>query len=116
MIIANVKCEMCPKMFVDPRCTFPRRVTNKNKNIHGSNKGLGRFRATFDETLDCEQVGHLKLLESRLFGLTYTEVRQLAYQLAENNEIERGLNRLKKKKKGWIGLDRVQKPEIILFT
>lgn len=49
----------------------------------------------FDETLDCEQVGHLKRLESRLFGFTYTEVRQLAYQLAEKNGIERGLNRKK---------------------
>ena len=86
-------------MFAVLRCTLRRRVTNKNKNIHGYNKGLDRFRATFDDTLDCEQVGHLKLLESRLFRLTYTEVRQLAYQLAEKNGIERGLNR--KKMAGW---------------
>jgi hypothetical protein len=99
-------------MFAVPRCTLRRRVTNKN--IHESNKGLGRFRATFDATLDYEQVGHLKLLESRLFGLTYTEVRQLAYQLAEKNGIEHGLNR---KKKGWMGLDsRDEKIEILLFT
>lgn len=93
MIIANVKC--ASKEFAVPRCTLGRRVTKKNKNIHGSNKGLGRFRATFDESLDCEQVDHLKLLKSRLFGLTYTEVRQLAYQLAEKNGIECGLSRQK---------------------
>jgi len=80
VIIANVKC--ASEMFAVLRSTLGRRVTNESKNIHGSSKGLGRFRATFDETLDCEQVGHLKLLESRLFGLTYTELRQLAYQLA----------------------------------
>jgi len=68
-------------MFAVPRCTLRRRVTNKN--FHGSNNGLGRIRPIFDEISDCELVDHLKLLESRLFGLTYTEVRRLAYQLAE---------------------------------
>jgi len=95
-------------VFAVPRCALRRRVTNK-KNIHGSNKGLGRFRATFDETLDCEQVGHLKLLESRLFGLTYTEGRQLAYQLAEKNGIERGLNC--QKMGGWDRIVGFKKPK-----
>jgi hypothetical protein len=68
-------------MFAVPRWNWASH--EQKQNIHGSSKGLGRSRTTFDETLDCEQVGHLKLQESRLFGLTYTEVRQLAYQLAE---------------------------------
>jgi hypothetical protein len=90
------------------------RTNKKKKDIHGSNKGLGRFRATFDETLDCEQVGHLKLLESRLFGLTYTEVRQLAYQLAEKSGIERGLNC--QKMAGWDRIVGFKRTEILLLT
>jgi len=104
VIVANVKCEMCLKSVCGSTVytSSARHEQTKKKNSHGSNKGLGRFRATFDETLDCEQVGHLKLLESRLFGLTYTEVRQLAYQLAGKNGIERGLNC---QKNGWMGQD-----------
>jgi len=50
------------KMFVVPQATLCRQVTNINKNIHGANKGLGRFRTTLDETLERELVAHLKLL------------------------------------------------------
>jgi hypothetical protein len=82
---------------------------SRTKKNYGSNKGLGRFRATFDETLDCEQVGHLKLLESCLFGLTYTEVRQLSYQLAEKNGIDPGLNR--QKMPGWDRIVGFKKPK-----
>jgi hypothetical protein len=42
----------------------------------------------------------MHLLESRLFGLTCTKVRELAYQLAENNGIEPGFSH-KTKMAGW---------------
>jgi hypothetical protein len=53
----------------------------KNKNIRGSSKGLGRFLATFDKPLEREPVGRLTLLDSRLFGSTCIEVRQLVKSL-----------------------------------
>jgi hypothetical protein len=65
-------------------------------------KGLGHFQATFFETLDRELAGHLKLLESFLFGLTCPEVRQFAYHLAERKGIER---RFSRENNGWMGLD-----------
>lgn len=69
------------KMFVVPQATLRRQVININKNIHEANKGLGHFRTTFNETLECELVAHLKLLESCLFGLTCTKVRELLKSL-----------------------------------
>jgi hypothetical protein len=51
-------------------------------------------------SLECELVGHLKLLESRLFGMSCTEVRELAYQLAEKNGIEHRFSH-EKKMAGW---------------
>jgi len=69
------------EMFVVPQATLCRRETNINKNIHGTNKGLGRFRTALDETLERELVAHLKLLESCLFGLTCTKVRKLVKSL-----------------------------------
>jgi hypothetical protein len=59
-----------------------------NKNIHGASKGLGRFQATFNKGLEYLLAGHLKLLESRFFGMRCTEIRELAYQLAEKNGVE----------------------------
>jgi len=42
---------------------------------------MDRFLATFGEPLEHELAGHLTLLDSRLFGLTCTEVRQIVKSL-----------------------------------
>lgn len=83
-----------------PQATLRRRARDKNKTILGVTKGLGRFRSTFGEDLERELVSHLKLLESRLFGLNTTEVRQLAYQLAESKGIDHRFNH-ETKMAGW---------------
>lgn len=75
-----------------PQATLRRRARNKNKFIQGTSKGLGRFKCTFNTDLERELVDHLKTLESRLFGLNTTEVRKLAYQLAEKNSMEHRFN------------------------
>jgi hypothetical protein len=76
------------KMFVVPQATLHRRVTNINRNIQEANKGLGHFRTTLNETLEREVVTHLKLLESCLFGLTCTKVRQLVKSLCSKLRCE----------------------------
>lgn len=83
-----------------PQATLRRRARDKNKTIRGVMKGLGRFVSTFGEDLERELVSHLKLLESRLFGLNTTEVRQLAYQLAESKGIDHRFNH-ETKMAGW---------------
>jgi hypothetical protein len=82
------------------RLRFVGEPGTRKKNIHGASKGLGRFQATFDDSLECELVGHLKLLESRLFGMTCTEVTELAFQLAEKDGIEHRFIH-EKKMAGW---------------
>lgn len=83
-----------------PQATLRRRAQGKNKFIQGSNKGMGRFHTTFHTDVERELVDHLKLLESRLFGLTANEIRQLAYQLAEKNGISHRFNP-ENKMAGW---------------
>lgn len=83
-----------------PQATLRRRAQNKNKIFNGTEKGLGRFQPTFDKKLERELVEHLKLLESRLFGLTMTEVRELAFQIAEKNGVEHRFNK-DKQMAGW---------------
>ncbi|KAJ4449390.1 hypothetical protein ANN_00789 [Periplaneta americana] len=72
------------KQYGVPQATLRRKVSNgKNKILRGTEKGLGRYKCTFDKNLERELVDHIKLLESRMFGLTAIEVRIFAYQLAE---------------------------------
>ncbi|KAJ4445068.1 hypothetical protein ANN_06867 [Periplaneta americana] len=62
------------KQYGVPHATLRRRVSNgKNKILRGTEKGLGRYKCTFDKNLERELVDHIKLLESRMFGLTATE-------------------------------------------
>lgn len=83
------------KQYGVPQATLRRRVSNgKNKILRGTEKGLGRYKCTFDKNLERELVDHIKLLESRMFGLTAIEVRILAYQLAEMNDIEHRFNKV----------------------
>ena len=75
-----------------PQATLRRRVEGgKNKLFKGCQKGLGRFQTTFDANTE-ELLDHIKLLESRGFGLTPIDVRKLAFQLAEKNGVEHRFN------------------------
>ncbi|KAJ4452233.1 hypothetical protein ANN_03751 [Periplaneta americana] len=62
------------KQYGVPQATLRRRVSNgKNNILRGTEKGLGRYKCTFDKNLERELVDHIKLLESRMFGLTAIE-------------------------------------------
>lgn len=50
--------------------------------------GLGRFTPVFSKEQEEELTDHVLFLQSRLYGLTRIEVRSLAYELAEKNNIE----------------------------
>lgn len=84
------------KTFNVPQATLRRRARNKNKVIQGVRKGLGRFHSTFEKELEEEIMCHVKLLESRLFGMTCEDLMKLGYQVAEQNGLPHRFNRDKK--------------------
>ena len=84
------------KQFNVPQATLRRRTRNKNKCVNGVQKGLGNFRHGLDEDMDSDLVQHALLLESRLFGLTSHELKQLAFEVAESNGKQHMFNREKK--------------------
>lgn len=49
----------------------------------GNKKRLSRFQATLDADTENELLDHIKLLKTREFGFTPTDVRNLAFQLAQ---------------------------------
>lgn len=54
--------------------------------------GMGNFKKTFSSAQEEELVEYIKLMESRLFGLTTKDLRRLAFQLAEKNNIKHTFN------------------------
>jgi len=78
-----------------PKSTVGRRVLEKNKVACGSVKHLGRFTTTFSKEFEDELVQYVKDMESRFFGITYLDLRRLAFQLAEKNNLKHQFNKEK---------------------
>lgn len=103
------------KLYGVPQATLRRRAQNKNLIATGTKKQLGRFQQTFSADLEREIVDHIKLLESRLFGLSSTDLRKLAYDLAHKNGIEHRFNtNLKMAGWDWLAGFRKRNPDIAL--
>lgn len=73
-----------------PKATLKRRIDDTNKNVHGSEKKIGRA-ADLPPELEGEIVTHVLELERRLFGITRSDLRKLAYDVAEANGIRHRL-------------------------
>ena len=68
-----------------PYATLHGHVTSRV--CHQGQKVLGRFRAVFTVEMEEQLVDHLLHLEDMFFGLTAKEVRKLAYEWAESNNL-----------------------------
>ncbi|KAJ8885773.1 hypothetical protein PR048_011973 [Dryococelus australis] len=53
---------------------------------------FGRFRQVFDEEQEKDLVSHILHMETRMYGLTTRDVRQLGFQLTERNSIVHPFN------------------------
>ncbi|KAK9730991.1 Tc5 transposase DNA-binding domain [Popillia japonica] len=94
------------RAFGIPQSTLEDRVkkVRSGKSVEdASQKGLGRCQPVFSAALEDELVSHVLTLENRLFGLTLTDLRALAFELAENNKLPRTFNMEKRKAgKAWL--------------
>ena len=62
-------------------------LKNKNKNAVGSSKVLGAKMRVFSDEMESELVQYCIHMEEQFFGITLTDLRHLAFQLAERNKI-----------------------------
>lgn len=88
---------LASKTFKVPQATLRRHALEQNKTISPAAKGLGRFKLTFPLEIERQLVEHIKLLETRMFGLTRTMVQVLAFELAEKNGFAHCFNKDKGK-------------------
>ena len=75
------------KEFGVPRNTLKRRHLGINKNAKGSSKILGSYTAVFSADIERELVQYILTMEGMMFGITCKEVRGLAFEMAERNNI-----------------------------
>ncbi|XP_069705674.1 uncharacterized protein [Periplaneta americana] len=83
------------KTYNVPKATLKRRLDGTNVNAIHHIQAFGR---TLDlpKALEDELAKHVLLLEERFFGLTRNDLRRLAYQIAEANNIPHRFNKDKK--------------------
>lgn len=92
----NVACKRSAEMFNVPRATLQRRLKSYQQNrdiVNATKKGMGQYRPVFAPEQEIELVEFVQDMEGRLFGLTPTDLRKLAFQLAERNNISHSFNR-----------------------
>ena len=103
----NMGYKRASSSFNVPQSTLEDRIKKARQNglspIEAAQKSLGRFKTVFSDDQESELVEHVLLLEQRLFGLTLTDLRQLAFELAEKNHISHTFNKEKKRAgKDWL--------------
>lgn len=76
---------LASKTFGVPQPTLRRHVLGTNKTLESNSKGLGGWKATFTPDVERQLVEHIKLLESRLFGLTRASLQELFANCANNS-------------------------------
>lgn len=76
-----------------PKSTLQRRVKNRNKIVTENEKYLGRFRKVFSDEQENEIVEYIFEMEKRFFGITYKELRHLAFDFAHANNIPTTFNK-----------------------
>ena len=65
-------------------------------------KRISSFTKVFTPAQEKEFVEYLSTMEPRFFGLTYDELRQLVYQLAEKNKIQQSFKDGDEAGKDWL--------------
>lgn len=99
------------KLFNVPQAPLRRKANDVNKRAKGCAKVLGQFSTTFSEDDERALVEHtsILLLESRLFGITTKEIKQLAFQVVTKNGIP---NRFRDRSAGreWLRGFRMRRP------
>jgi len=96
-----------------PHATIRRHLL---KQVHNPGK-LGRYRCVLNDQFESELLEYIIEMQQRFYGLSLLEVRELAYELAERNNIVHPFSKKKKMAgKDWMRCYRERHPEISLRT
>lgn len=90
-----------------PQSTLEDKIKKAKKEglfpLEAAQKRLGRYKTVFSEAQEEDLVKYILFLKEGLYGLTLTDVRKLAFQVAEKNNIPHTFNREKERAgKDWL--------------
>jgi hypothetical protein len=106
------------RQFEVPISSLRRRVNDKNLRAKENKKVLGSKTTSLPLQLEEELYSHIFKMERMFYGLTTTDVRQLAYDLAVANSIPAEQHRFNQEKKlagwGWLHGFRKRYPNLSL--
>lgn len=81
----------CAKTYRVPKASLKRHLESKNKIANGPKKFHGGV-PTFSIDIENEIKAHLLSLEAMMFGLSPMDVRKLAFEIAEKNNLPHNFN------------------------
>lgn len=97
MLNGTMGCEKASVSYNVPQTTLEDRVKKARQNDLtpelAAKKGMGRFKSVFTADQEKELVAYILSLEERLFGITLTDLPELAFRLAEKNNIAHHFNK-----------------------
>ncbi|XP_072400298.1 uncharacterized protein [Diabrotica undecimpunctata] len=100
-----------------PVATLNRRIKSGKNEEEASRKKLGRFQTVFSPEQEKALVDHLIGMDKLFFGLSYLELRSLAFQYAEINKISNNFHKQNcLAGKDWLYLFLKRHPQLTLRT
>lgn len=97
---------------------IPKSTLERHKNKKIITPGcLGRYRPVLNAEFEAELVDYCIQMQNRLFGLTIRDLRSMAYQLAEKNNLQHDFDKEKQLAgKDWVSGFLRRNPELALRT
>ncbi|CAH2108801.1 unnamed protein product [Euphydryas editha] len=91
---SDIGLNECARLHKIPKATLKRHL---DKSYSEERVEINKGRPTvFDSKFENVLVEHISFLEEHMFGLTITDVRRLAYKIAEQNGLKHNFNRTEK--------------------
>ena len=91
------------------------RTTLIKQNRMSSTPKLGRFKRVFTDELECELMMHVVDMQQSFYGIGLTELRRIAFELAEKNGIAHPFSsKTKMAGKDWVAAFLQRNPELSL--
>ena len=81
------------QLYKVPKSTLERRNKYGNKFAIGTRKFLGNKISVLPVDVERKLATYVRTMEEKLFGLTYIDLRKMAYELAEANSVEHNFNK-----------------------
>lgn len=85
----------CAKIYGVPKATLKRHLDGKNTYANEEHKFFGKG-TTFSPEMETELASHILKFEECMFGLTIKDVRELAFEFADKNDIAHSFDKEKR--------------------